>query len=156
MPSRSPKVVALVAFAAAALAVAAVFTAALARRPADTRAGAAPAPAVAAQQPARGGKAPDFTLTAEELWGHYVDNRDWFAARYKGKVLRVSGTVAEAWPRGFRFKPGEFGAPLVECQFTDAAGAKLSAGQQVTVQGELHTVRKDDLGVVLGPCRVVD
>jgi len=87
---------------------------------------------------------PSYTLTAEQLYREYDSNEVSADAKYKGKVIIVSGTIQDIGKDimddayivigGGGFLDG------VQCTFTkgqQSSVARLSKGQRVTVKGEV-------------------
>jgi hypothetical protein len=89
-------------------------------------------------------QAPSYTLSANQLYREYDSNEVAADAKYKGKVVIVSGTIQDIGKDimddayivigGGGFLDG------VQCTFTkgeQSSVARLSKGQQVTVKGEV-------------------
>ncbi len=87
-------------------------------------------------------QAPSYTLTADELYIEYGKNEVAADAKYKGKVVVVSGRVQSI---GKDIMDNAFivigsGSLGVQCTFTkgeESSVASLSIGQNVSVKGEV-------------------
>ncbi len=89
-------------------------------------------------------QAPSYTLSANQLYREYDSNEVAADAKYKGKVVIVSGTIQDIgkdiMDDAYIVIGGEGFFDGVQCTFTkgeQSSVARLSKGQQVTVKGEV-------------------
>jgi len=87
---------------------------------------------------------PSYTLTAEQLYREYDSNEVSADAKYKGKVIIVSGTIQDIgkdiMDDAYIVIGGRGFLDGVQCTFTkgqQSSVARLSKGQRVTVKGEV-------------------
>jgi len=87
---------------------------------------------------------PSYTLSANQLYREYDDNEVAADAKYKGKIVIVSGKIQDIgkdiMDDAYIVIGGEGFLDGVQCTFTkgeQASIARLSKGQQVTVKGEV-------------------
>lgn len=87
---------------------------------------------------------PSYTLTAEQLYREYDSNEVSADAKYKGKVIIVSGTIQaigkDIMDDAYIVIGGRGFLDGVQCTFTKgqlSSVARLSKGQRVTVKGEV-------------------
>ena len=90
-------------------------------------------------------QAPSYTLTANQLYSEYDSNEVAADAKYKGKVVIVSGTIQDigkdVMDDAYIVIGGEGFLDGVQCMFTkgeQSSVARLSKGQQVTIKGEVE------------------
>lgn len=90
-------------------------------------------------------KAPAYTVTAKSLFAEYKANEVAADAKYKGKVVIVSGVIQDIGKdiadQAYIVIGGEGFLDGVQCTFTEsqnASVARLSKGQKVTVKGEVQ------------------
>jgi len=88
---------------------------------------------------------PSFRLTSEEIYSEYKANEVAADAKYKGKVIEVSGCIRsigkDLMDNAYIVVGGEGLLDGVQCAFPRSAEAKLAIlaeGQQVTVKGEVQ------------------
>jgi len=88
--------------------------------------------------------APSYTLSADQLYREYDSNEVAADAKYKGKVVIVSGTIQDIgkdiMDNAYIVIGGQGFLDGVQCTFTAAeqsSVARLSKGQQVRVKGEV-------------------
>jgi len=89
-------------------------------------------------------QAASYTLSADQLYKEYDTNEVAADAKYKGKVVIVSGKIqdigTDIMDDAYIVIGGEGFLDGVQCTFTEsgkASVARLSKGQQVTVKGEV-------------------
>lgn len=88
--------------------------------------------------------APDYVLTAQQLFNDYEANEVGADAKYKDKVLLVTGVVTDIGKDIFdtpqiQMTFDQFGFQGVQCSFADKEVpgiASISKGQTVTVKGK--------------------
>jgi hypothetical protein len=85
-----------------------------------------------------------YTLSANQLYSEYDRNEVAADAKYKGKIVVVSGTIMsigkDILDDAYIVIGGEGFLDGVQCTFTkgeQSSVARLSRGQQVTVKGEV-------------------
>jgi hypothetical protein len=85
-----------------------------------------------------------YTLTANQLYGEYDSNEVAADAKYKGKIVIVSGTIQnigkDIADNAYIVIGGKGFLDGVQCTFTkgeESSVARLSKGQNVTVKGEV-------------------
>ena len=106
-------------------------------------------PTAWAQKDGKGGKGGPIALTAEELAKECAADRDKAEARYKGKALRVTGTVGDIYD-DLLYLPVKVGAEEV------LVGVRFGAGNRPAVKkGDVATFEgRFDRVAVLGPALV--
>lgn len=89
-------------------------------------------------------QAPSYTLSADQLYREYDSNEVSADAKYKGKVVIVSGTIQDIgkdiMDDAYIIIGGGGFLDGVQCTFTkgqQSSVARLSKGQRVTVKGEV-------------------
>ncbi|MCK5861383.1 MAG: hypothetical protein KAH38_02790 [Candidatus Hydrogenedentes bacterium] len=89
-------------------------------------------------------QAPSYTLSADQLYSEYDSNEVAADAKYKGKVVIVSGTIQDIgkdiMDQAYIVIGGQGFLDGVQCTFTkgqQSSVARLSKGQQVIVKGEV-------------------
>lgn len=87
---------------------------------------------------------PSYTLSADQLYNEYKANEVAADARYKGKIVVVSGTIQnigkDILDSAYIVVGGEGFLDGVQCSFTkgeESSVARLSKGQRVSVKGEV-------------------
>jgi len=90
-------------------------------------------------------QAPSYTLSASQLFSEYKNNEVAADAKYKGKVVIVSGTIQnigkDIMDDAYIVIGGGGFLDGVQCTFTkgqQSSVARLSKGQQVRVKGEVR------------------
>jgi len=98
-------------------------------------------------------QAASYTVSANQLYSEYDSNEVAADAKYKGKVVIVSGTIQDIgkdiMDDAYIVIGGKGFLDGVQCTFTkggQSSVARLSKGQQVTVKGE---VVMGKIGIVL-------
>jgi hypothetical protein len=98
---------------------------------------------------------PDFSLDATELAKEVLADPKAAAAKYKGKVVELSGTVSSATPiynprgvtlNGAKKKPNDLFALFIDCDLQPELRDKgwlLARGQKVKVTGEVAAAGAD-------------
>jgi tRNA_anti-like len=89
-------------------------------------------------------KTPDYGLSANELYNEYKANEVAADAKFKGKVVVVSGTIdsigKDLMDQAYVVIGGKGFLDGVQCTFTkgeESSVARLSKGQHVTIKGEV-------------------
>ena len=84
--------------------------------------------------------APDYILSADQLYQEYENNEVAADNKYKGKIVLISGTIQDIG-KDFMSAYIRIGSDLylgVRCSFSEEASvARLSKGQRVRVKGEV-------------------
>ena len=87
---------------------------------------------------------PSYTLTATELYNAYESNEVAADAKYKGKIVVVSGTIQsigkDIMDEAYIVIGGSTSLDGAQCMFTkdqEASVARLAKGQDVRVKGEV-------------------
>jgi hypothetical protein len=91
------------------------------------------------QKPRAGtsGIAPDFRLTAEQLYNEYSANESAADKKYSGNVLEVTGIVKEKQVTSNATNVLLMGAPTggVNCSFQNKEASAIKVGEMVKVKG---------------------
>ena len=89
-------------------------------------------------------QSPSYTLSADQLYSEYKANEVAADARYKGKIVLVSGTIQnigkDVLDSAYIVVGGKGFLDGVQCSFTkgeESSVARLSKGQSVAVKGEV-------------------
>jgi primosomal replication protein N len=107
-------------------------------------------------------KAPDFTLSAEELYNQFLSDRNAAEIQYNGKVVQIEGVLAQVESNDslavivFVFNQGIFGDEGIRCTLLPgfiADAATLSPGNTLTVKGFLSGYNETD--VIMEHCSII-
>ncbi|HEY6242711.1 MAG TPA: hypothetical protein VIX17_02120 [Pyrinomonadaceae bacterium] len=89
-------------------------------------------------------QSPSYTLSADQLYSEYKANEVAADAKYKGKIVLVSGTIQnigkDILDSAYIVVGGEGFLDGIQCSFTkgeEGSVARLSKGQRVSVKGEV-------------------
>ncbi len=89
-------------------------------------------------------QAPSYTLTANQLYSEYKANEVAADAKYKGRIVVVSGTIQnigkDIMDSAYVVIGGQGFLDGVQCMFTkgqESSVARLSKGEPVTAKGEV-------------------
>lgn len=107
-------------------------------------------------------KAPDFTLSAEELFNQYITDRNAAEMKYNGKVVQIEGIPAQVENNDslavivFAFNQGVFGDEGIRCTLLPGFipdAAALKPGDALTVKGFLSGYNETD--VIMEHCSII-
>ena len=101
-------------------------------------------------------EAPEFRVSAAQLSAEYESNESAANAKYKGKVILVTGVISKVY-RGFLYTPYVELEAGVRCNFSDnedAAMLALSEGQTISMKGQGDRLLSSIIGVELRGCTV--
>ncbi len=101
---------------------------------------------------------PELTIKVEKLFKEYIENEVTIEAKFKDKIIQVSGVVQEMRKDGFEdFSVVLYqdGLKKVQCIFSEENRkevAKISTGNKVTIKGKCDSF---SWGITLKYCRLV-
>jgi hypothetical protein len=118
--------------------------------------------AEAARAKERDERAKGVSVAVSQLWREYQDDAAAADRRYKGKTLRVTGTVTEVFPpdgaiRAITVHMEPASGNVVCCWFlsSDRAAAALRGGQSVTIKGSCEGLLPLAKEIRLKACEVI-